>query len=51
MQAKYNGTNNAEEIQESILNADTTIQVYDTKFVDNKYELLLEFLSIVETIE
>jgi tetratricopeptide (TPR) repeat protein len=48
VQAKYNGTENVREIKESILNTDLTIQVYDTKFVDSQFELLLELLRIIE---
>ena len=48
VEAQFKG-NNTQQIEESILNSDTKIQVYDTKYVDTGFELVLEFLSIVNT--
>ena len=39
--------NNPEKIKDEILNSSSVIQVYDTKFVDIEFELLNEFLSVI----
>lgn len=50
VEAKYKGQN-ADEIEHKILNKDTTIQDYDTKFVDGEFELVNEFIGVLENIK
>ena len=47
VEAKYKNTN-PEQIRQHILEAGTEVQVYDTKFVDTEFDLLTDFLSIIE---
>lgn len=42
-----NRNDNSEKIKDKILNSSSVIQVYDTKFVDTEFELLNEFLSVI----
>ncbi|GAA3582408.1 DUF5107 domain-containing protein [Snuella lapsa] len=47
VEAKYKN-NNPDKIQQEIMAAGTEVQVYDTKFVDTEFELLIDLLSIIE---
>ena len=46
VEAQYKGQN-AEKIKQDILDSGSEVQVYDTKFVDTEFQLVLDFLTAV----
>ena len=46
--ATYKGNKNVGELQKYILNSNTFVQVYDTKYVDTGFVLLLEFIDLIK---
>lgn len=47
VEAKYYNKD-AEKVKQDIMDAGTEVQVYDTKFVDTEFELLIDFLTIIK---
>lgn len=45
--AKFEGKTDAERIKEKALESDVDIQPYDTKFIDKKFALLIDLLSMI----
>ena len=46
VEAKFNGTPNASEIEKALLRDSSSSMAYDTRFVDNEFQLLLDFLKV-----